>query len=234
MKQKGLIAKAVFAVAALCLVPTLAVAAPILGTFNISGTIIVGQAGGVQTITWQDDTGTNKATVGTTGLSGSFVGLGGTEVTIRNLTNPPNVVDAAGFPNQLFITFDANAALGGLLINFIYAGINSSAACGAPAAVGQVCALPGSPFDFQNTPGGGSRAGFVFAGVTPENQWQGNFTSQFDVPYQTVLAQLQATGSVTNTFSATFTVTAIPEPGTVLLGLSGLFLVWVARRQRQA
>lgn len=224
--------QAAMAAALIGLLPALAAAAPIFGTFNIAGTITVGQAGPIQTITWLNDSGPNKATIGTTGLSGSFLGLGGTEATILNLTNPPNVVGGAGFPAQVLVTFDAAPGLGSLLINFIYHGVNSPVDCGSPPAVGQVCALPGSPFDFQNTPGGGSRAGFVFAGNTPENGWQGNFTSQFDVPYQTVFANLAATGAVTNTYSATFTVSAIPEPGTILLGLSGAALLFLYRRRR--
>jgi hypothetical protein len=221
------------AVAVMSVLPTLVVAAPIFGTFSINGTITVGTSGGVQTIGWLNDNGTvNQATVGSTGLSGSFAGLGGQTVTIRPLTNPPNVVDAAGFPAQLFITFDSAPALGSLLINFIYQGVNSSAACGAAPAVGQTCALAGSPFDFQNTPGGGSRAGFVFSGTTPESTWQGNFTSQFNVPYQTVLGQA-ATGSVTNTYSATFDVTPIPEPGTIVtMWLGGLGLLLLSRYRR--
>ena len=235
MEHKALYGKVGMAVAILCLLPAIAAAAPIFGTFNIAGTITVGQSGTTQTITWIDDVppfAANKAVVGVTGLSGSFAGLGGSEVTIRNLTNPPQVVDATGFASTAFITFDAAPALGTLFINFIAQGVNSSAACGAAPAVGQTCALPGSPFDFQNTPGGGSRAGFVFSGNTPENTWTGNFTSQFNVPFQTVFAQLATSGSVTNTYSATFTVTPIPEPTTLLLGLGGVCLLLGYSRKR--
>ncbi|HWB86065.1 MAG TPA: hypothetical protein VG675_18120 [Bryobacteraceae bacterium] len=205
-------------------------AAPILnGAFDISGTITVVDS---SSITWTLPP-PNKALIGST--SGSFAGLTGTNVTINNLTNPPAVVDGAGFPDEEFISFDADPTLPTLLINFIFQGVNPSAACGAPPAVGQLCALPNSPFDFQNTAGGGSRAGFVFSGVTSDglSHWTGNFTSQFSVPYQTIFAQLATNGSVTNTYSATFTVTSIPEPNTVLfvIGALGIFIGY--RRKRR-
>jgi hypothetical protein len=233
MQQRHWIGKVCAMIAVLGLIPALAVASPILGTFNIAGTITVGQSGATQTISWLSDTGVaNKATIGTTGLSGSFAGLGGTTVTIRSLTNPPQVVDGAGFADTLFITFDAAPGLGSMFLNYIYPGVNGSAACGAPAAPGQTCALAGSPFDFQNTSDGGSRAGWVFLGDTPENVWKGNFTSQFNVPYQTVFANLASSGSVTNTYSATFTVSAVPEPGTVLMSLGGAALLLIFRKRR--
>jgi hypothetical protein len=205
-------------------------AAPILnGAFDISGTITVVDN---SNITWTLPP-PNKALIGS--VSGSFAGLTGTDVSIQNLSNPPAVVDGAGFPDEEFVSFDADATLPTLLINFIFAGVNSPAACGAPPAVGQVCTVPGSPFNLQNVAGGGSSASFVFRGVTSDglSNWTGNFTSQFSVPYQTVLATLASAGSVTNTYSATFTVTAIPEPNTVLfvIGALGIFIGY--RRKRR-
>jgi hypothetical protein len=75
----------------------------------------------------------------------------------------------------------------------------------------------------------------VFTGVTNDGleRWQGNFTSQFTVPYQQVLNQLNTTGSVSNTFSATFTLvpTNIPEAGT--MSLLGLGLVAISAKLRR-
>jgi len=58
------------------------------------------------------------------------------------------------------------------------------------------------------------------------------FTSQFNTPYQSVLGTLAADGSVTNTFSASFTATAIPEPVTLTLVGSGLLAIGLLRRKR--
>jgi hypothetical protein len=76
----------------------------------------------------------------------------------------------------------------------------------------------------------------VFTGVTSDGleNWQGVFTSQFTVPYQSVLASLAANGSVTNTFSATFTLSPnVPEASSLsLLGL-GLGLVGLSAKLRK-
>jgi len=214
-------------------------AAPIVGTFNIAGTITVTPT----TITWtlNDPPFTaDKATIGPGG-TGGFAGLGGTTVTIHDLNNATEPVGVS-FPSQPFISFDAGPSLPTLNINFIFGGIYNASQCGTlPAAVGQTCTTPGSPFNFVNNPpppplGPQATATFVFMGITSDGleNWQGNFTSQFTVPYQSVLAQLASTGSVTNTFSASFTlnpISTVPETGT--LGLLGLGLVAVSMKLRR-
>jgi len=212
-------------------------ASPIFGSFDFSGTITVAQTPPPPTISWTLPPQTNKALIGST--SGpSFAGLSGTDLTIDNLTNPPASVDAAGFANQNFISFDAAPLLPTLLINFIAEGVFSSASCMAAPAPGQTCTpnVPGgSPFSFINTSLNTSSATFVFSGVTSDglSTWQGVFTSQFNHNFQSVLASLATTGSVTNTYSGTITVTAIPEPNTLLLvfGAFGV-LVGCIRKQR--
>jgi hypothetical protein len=216
-----------------CLAPTLALGAAI-GTFNIDGTFTLSGTS-PQTISWMADTSpfpANKAQIGATGLTGSFAGLGGTQVTIQDVTNPPAVTGGTGFPAQLFLSFDAAPALGTLSLSFVAPGVDPSASCGLAPATGQLCALPGSPFDFQNTPGGGSRMGFVFAGVSNPNgsTWMGTFTSQFGITYQQVFATLAGGLSVTSTYSATFSV--VPEPASVTLLLGGLGILAAASRRR--
>jgi hypothetical protein len=86
---------------------------------------------------------------------------------------------------------------------------------------------------FLNTGGGNSSAtisgvGFAERISTGEfDNLQIVFTSQFNQTYQQVLASFASAGSVTNTYSATFTASAVPEPMTVSLlglGLIGLGL----------
>jgi hypothetical protein len=201
-------------------------ASPISGAFDFGGSITV--VDNTQ-ITWSLPPANKSLIVAS---NGSFSGLVGTDITIRNLTNPPDIVDGGGFPNQLFISFDAAPLLPNLLINYIAPGVFSAAACGAAPAVGQVCTLPGSPFSFINTPSGSS-ATFDFTGVTSDglSTWSGVFTSNFTIPYQTVFSRLATVGSITNSYSGT--ITAVPEPNTVLMVLGAFgVLVGCWRRKR--
>ncbi len=228
------------------LTSTISTAAPITGTFDIAGTITVTQTATQQLISWalaSPPLTPNKANLATG--TGSFAGLGGTNVSIQTLNGLTAPVDGAGFPQLAFISFDSAPAFPTLNINFIFQGIYSNAACGAAPAVGQQCTVnpPLSPFNFVNNPPGPplgpqATATFVFSGVTSDGleNWQGNFTSQFPVPYQTVLQQLATTGSVTNTFSATFTLqpaAVVPETSSLsLLGL-GLGLIALSTKLRK-
>jgi hypothetical protein len=223
-------------------------ASPIFGSFNIAGTIFVT----LDSISWQGNDApfpAAKAVIGP-GATGSFAGLAGTTVTIHDLHSATAPVGSS-FADTAFITFDAAPSLGTMEINFIFAGFYPSAGClTGPPAVGQNCtpAPPltagASPFNFVNNPPGPpfgpqATATFVFTGDNDDNTsvWQGNFTSQFSVPFQTVLSAFGPGGSgvVQNTYSATFLVsTAVPEPEAMaLVGLGlGLVLVSVGMRRR--
>jgi PEP-CTERM motif-containing protein len=223
----------VLAIVASSLAPRMALAIT-TGTFNLDGTMTLSGTGLAPQITFTQNVAPfppNKATIGP-GATGSFAALGGTTASIQNVSNPPAVTGGAGFAPQSFLSFDAAPALGTLPLNFIFAGINSAASCGAAPAVGQVCSPANTPFNFQNVPGGGSTLSFVFQGISNPagSTWTGIFTSQFHTPYQTVLATLATGGAVTNTYSATFNV--VPEPTSLALVLGGLgILVGVSRRR---
>jgi hypothetical protein len=205
-----------------------AYAAPIVGTFNIAGTITVTPTA----ISWTLDSAPftpNKATIAG-GATGGFIPVQGTLATINNLNLLTEPVGSL-FPPQPFLSFDAAPAFPTLNINFIFPGLFTSAQCATlPAAVGQTCTPPGSLFSLTNNPPGPptgpqGTASFVFSGVTSDGleNWRGNFTSSFTVPYQTVLASLATNGSVSQTFAATFVLTPAetPEPSTMaMLGIA--------------
>jgi len=216
-------------------------AAPVLiGTFDIAGNVTVtnpGQGGcavGVACIFWTDPpaTAANKADISGSGLTGVFTtpGFSGNDAAnIFTLQNPPQIVDGIGFAPTLFMSFNNAGFTTTMLINFIAAGTSSTGAtlCGAPAAAGQTCTPTGSLFTFSNSGLGTSSATWALSGVTNDGQskFTGVFTSQFSTPYQTVLGNLTANGTVTNSYSATFILSPIPEPDPMTLTACGLGLV---------
>lgn len=218
------------------------------GTFDLSGRITVTQdAGtGMGHILWDSDIAPFTHDMFT--LSGSSLNFNGVNVNengqnvIHDLNNPPQIVGAS-FPNFDFIDFQVVPGLPSLLINFINNGAFAAHGCDnptGPAASGQVCTLPGSPFGFVNSLSGGvlkSTAQFNFSGVTSDflSAWTAVYSVNFDGPYQNVIAPfLNPTGAAnsgqqTYAGSVVITITSLPEPNTMaLLGgamiLGSLFL----------
>jgi hypothetical protein len=155
------------------------------------------------------------------------------------------------FPATPFITFDVDASRTPLLINFIYPGGEPSCAplLAATPTPGQICTPPnvgGSPFVFLNQPpptGPQSTASFVIGGVvsgSPNEQWIGTFSANFNVPLQTVLSAFAPGGSgqVQDSYNGTITVFTTPEPGPLVmmgigLGLLAFWKVGAGARKRQ-
>lgn len=211
-------------------------------SFNIAGTVTVTE----NTMTWTSNVSpftADQATIGP-GPTGIYSALGGTTATIDDLSVATEPVGTAFVPT-LFLSFDANPTLSPLDINFISAGIDGSAGCAASTpAAGQLCtpSLPGFPsaFNFSNDPLSQSTATWDVSGVSADGleSWSGMFTSQFTVPFQTVLGAFApgGSGSVTNSYSATINVSevsAVPEPSTICLLMTlVLGLAWLARKRR--
>lgn len=196
-----------------------------IGTCGAAGGCIVWQSGGATTL--------NVADVSISGLPNGDIPLAlaaNNGANIFNLTNPPNLVGGI-FANQLFMNFAAASGVTtALQINTIVPGNKGAAGCGLPAGPNQQCTPPGSLFNFENNALGQATATWIFTGVTSGNpgsqsNWIGNFTAQFGIPFQTVLANLGTAGFVSNTYSAIITLSVVPEPGSLLLigtGLIGL------------
>jgi hypothetical protein len=144
------------------------------------------------------------------GPTGSFIDIAGGVVTIHNM-------NFAALP-ATFLAFDTAPALPSLDITSILSGVYGSGQCALSPAVGETCTPASGPYTFlnlvNNPPpaplGPQATMTFVLSGVTSDglSDWQATFTSQFVVPYQTLLAQLASTNSLSSSYAATVSVTA--------------------------
>jgi hypothetical protein len=174
--------------------------------------------------------------------TGSFVPLAGTTGTATDLDIAVQPVGTT-FPAIDFLTFAANPSLV-FHLTFIAPGVYSAPQCAPPPAAGDVCTPPGSPFNLSNTSATSSTASFRVAGYVTDgsssspSNFTGTYTTQFDdKSLESVLATLGSAGEVRASYSANFTVTPIPEPGTVsLAALAGLMFAGgsLLRRKLQA
>jgi hypothetical protein len=177
------------------------------GTFSVGGS----------------STGTFAPLAGTTGLSKDLNLVAG---------QPPN----SAFALSNFLTFAAAPSVH-LDLNFIYLGVLSSAACGVAPAPGQTCTpvIPAlitpanplglSPLSLLNTPTGSvasvSLAGTAANTATPNttaSPFTGTVTTQFSLPFQSVLATLGSGGALSASYSATFAAGAGAVPGALQVG----------------
>ena len=243
-----------FAVLLMGIVPSSFGSTIVNGVFDISGTIyvtnpeataVVTPAGtcpaNVACIFWQDSNAANdeKVDISTAGLPNGTIPsaiAGNDAANITNLMNPPDVV-GSGISVSPFMTFNNDGITTELILNTILPGFYTSTDCTLAPAVGQTCTLPGSLFNFVNNPPptGQATATWVFEGSTntPGVSWTGNFSAQFpaNTPFQTVFSELSTNGYVSNTFSATISLT-LPEPGTMSLMVIGCGLIGLAALRR--
>jgi len=244
-KFKGALVAALV-IGSLAALPSQAAAAPISGTLSISDF-----SNGVE-ITSTDIIWLGLFQVGVP-VSGDFSGLVGTTGTELNLNSTlqpvgstfPNVAPNTTLPGEgvvlagfLTLTAAPNISFD---LNYIAPGSFSSVDCSLAAAAGQTCTLPGTPFNFVNQTATTSSVTFALSGFVRNvstgelSTFTGVYTTQFTESFQDVIAQLESTGFIINTYSGTFTatVTPIPEPATLLtFGAGSVFLA--ARKRRRA
>jgi hypothetical protein len=216
------------------------------GTFSIAGTIFVTGVGpittpagtclaGIQCFQWQDTANpalTGKVDINASGLPNGDIPLaiaGNDAANMFQLNNPPDIPPS--FPAVPLMSFNSIPGLTTvLLVNNVPLGINGTAGCPSPfgsgnvPAAGQTCTIPGSPFNLQNLSTTQSIVTFRMAGFSADgtSTWSGTFTSQFNnIPYQTIIQQLNTNGFVFNSFSAQITLSPVPEPGSLSFLLLG-------------
>jgi hypothetical protein len=217
------------------------VAAPITGTLNIIGDVEVSAPGGVGLIDFLPPVGGGFGDfLVSTSLSqtGDFEALALTTGEVKDLNQAvaPIGID---FLLSSFLIFDADSDIA-FDLRRINAGTFGAGTCLAPAAAGQTCTPPNSPFNLANQSATQSTASFSVSGdmrristgeITP---YVMIFSTQFaDQSYQSLLATIGTGGAVRASFSAE--AIPIPEPGTMsLLAAGGLLtaVVGFMRRRR--
>jgi hypothetical protein len=180
--------------------PTAMAQVPLSGKVNITGSA----AFGASSIDFAPAGGTNGVFfVDPFTQSGTFVIVASTNGLIRDL----------GGAGASFLVFVTQPAWSFTLVT-IGPGAFGSADCGAAPAAGQVCTpATGLPYNFVNVAAGtriSSTVSLRFAGtaqnVTAPSDFSGILTTQFPVPYQTVLATMAGGGTMTAAWSAEFNV----------------------------
>ena len=187
--------------------------------------------------------------------SGAFAGdVGGIIGSINNTIAPVNTPVTVSNWVQ-FVTPGPTPTNIVLDLNMVSAGVNGTAGCLAPTpAAGQLCtpAFPAlvnpnnpqglSPYNLENISASQSIASFAVSGTarnitTGDNSpFIGTFSSNFNQPFQQLLSQIAPSanqplgGSISNSWSATFT--AVPEPRSTALLLAGLFIFGLVGTKR--
>lgn len=220
MKMTGAL---LLVVALFALAPTASATAT--GVLNLSNCAGGGFTFTSTTISWSPvgtvaGTGCDTVGAGTTLTYSGGSLAAGTSGNVTNLTYSPLV------STDQFFTFS------GSTLDFVLTGVGPGVAstnCTVPFSTCSPAA--GSPFEFTNTGAGQSSISLALNGTVLDggitSLWSGTVTSQINL----TAAQLQSTinggGSISTTWSGTFTVTpttapAVPEPSSLLLLGSGL------------
>jgi hypothetical protein len=226
-----------------------ALADPITGVLNITGSVQVGPTS-IDFLPLATGTGTVAADAFTNTGSFAVLNTGNTAQpsagVIKDLSGPPltGAVNVTSFIDS----FSAAPNIR-LDLTFVNPGIFSASGCVGTPAVGDTCTPAGSPFNLSNVLSGNAIStviSFGFAGnaintTTGETDtYTGVLSTQLDgISLQQILAELVVGTPITSSYSGTITVTpaetAVPEPGSstmVFAGMGMLILSFAFRRIR--
>ena len=227
-----------------------ALAAPIDGSFSGTGWATVSFTSLNFCPNGQEPNGPNQPDACTSatgnvelgGGDGSFAGVTGDLNTIDSLNS---TIAPIGATVSIPLWLEFIPAVGvppiSLTLTSVLAGSFSSADCFSAPAPGQTCTPVGSAFNLVNQTATTSSATFTIIGNAVNgvpgdtSPFEAVFSSQFNVPYQTLLLSLFAnnnTGTYSSSYSLSVDTNPIPEPMTLsLVGGSLIGLVMWQRRR---
>jgi len=205
--------------------------ATVVGNFNVANCAGGGVTVSLTTIVWSPagtvpNSGCIDSGIGTSlTYSGGTLGAGA----VGNILN----LTAGGGSVNNFMTFL------GTTLDFVLTGLGPGSAntnCSG-LAIGQSCSVvAGSPFILTNVGNGntaislGAFGTIADGGVT--SGWSGAFTTQLNLSASAIQTTELGGGSIASTHSGQFSVSAVPEPGTVsMFLLGGLTLLGIGRKR---
>ncbi len=227
------------AIVALCVgMASPALAAPI-GTLNIANCASGGVTVTATTITWLP-VGTLPGTGCIDTGAGTSVAYSGGTLGAGVIGNILDLVFSPG-SKDMFMTFPAPPIP---VMDFVLTSVgpgdpNTNCNLVASPGVPQTCSVfAGSPFILSFVSANNTAISLNVAGTVSDangtSNWTGVFTTQLTKSAPTIQSDINGGGSETTTHSASFTLTAVPEPGTVSMLSAGLLLVGLAVFRRRS
>jgi hypothetical protein len=222
------------------MLPAPAHAAPITGSFSLSG-LGADVRVGTTFIDWGltgNIFGTPLGDIQFDSGNGSFAGIVLTAGQLEDLSSASHPV-GTNFVEDNFLRMSARPTWN-FQLNYITPGAGSAAGC--TSNPGDVCTpFANSPFTITNTTSSSSIVGLNMRGIVfdpqgPPSMWTGTFTTQFtNLSAAGILSLLSTQGYVQSAQSAEFSasVQPVPEPGLLPLLMMGPAALVYFRRRRQ-